>query len=99
MQTPSLCEWRVADPKEVKEPMATPNVLDTPVLTVDDVAALLKLPRESIYQMTRQRARRRHRHPLPTCRLGGHLRFRTRDVLAWIDQCAADEDAHKIRES
>jgi excisionase family DNA binding protein len=50
------------------------------LLTADDIAAWLSVPRSSVYEY----ARRQH-EPLPAVRIGRHLRFLHDDVADWID--------------
>ena len=54
------------------------------ILTVTDVAELLKCKPSSIYNMTRSRGRARYDNPLPVLRLPCGLRFRRSSVLAWL---------------
>ncbi len=49
------------------------------LLTADDVAVWLAVPRSSVYEY----ARREH-DPLPAVRIGRHLRFERDDVADWI---------------
>jgi excisionase family DNA binding protein len=56
-----------------------------PLLTADDIAAWLAVPRSSVYEYAR-----RARRPLPAVRIGRHLRFLRSDVADWI---AAQRDA------
>lgn len=53
--------------------------LDSPLLTADEVAALLAVPRSSVYEY----ARRLHA-PLPSIPIGRHRRFYRGDVEAWL---------------
>ena len=53
--------------------------LDEPLLTADEVACLLRVPRSSVYDY----ARRRHR-PLPSVAVGRHARFYRGDVELWL---------------
>jgi len=50
----------------------------TEILTVDDLAAMLKMSRGQIYEMTRARTRTgsMREHPLPVLRINGNVRFR-----------------------
>jgi excisionase family DNA binding protein len=50
-----------------------------PLLTADAVAALLSVPRSSVYEY----ARRLH-NPLPAMRVGRHVRFYRSDVETWL---------------
>jgi excisionase family DNA binding protein len=51
------------------------------LLTPEDVASLLGVPRSWIYERTRLRSTDR----LPGFRLGKYWRFRRADVLAWVE--------------
>jgi excisionase family DNA binding protein len=53
--------------------------LDEPLLTADQVARLLAVPRSSVYEY----ARRRHGR-LPSIVVGRHRRFYRSDVEAWL---------------
>jgi excisionase family DNA binding protein len=53
--------------------------LAQPLLTADDIAALLGVPRFSVYDY----ARRKH-DPLPSVGVGRRRRFIRRDVEAWV---------------
>ena len=53
--------------------------LDEPLLTANEVARLLAVPRSSVYEY----ARRRHA-PLPSIVVGRHRRFYRSDVEAWL---------------
>jgi predicted DNA-binding transcriptional regulator AlpA len=53
------------------------------ILTIDEVAALLKMSREQVYGMTRSRARERMEKPIPVLRINGNLRFRRSSIEAW----------------
>ena len=52
------------------------------LLTVEDVAKLLRVPESWIYERTRMRSAAR----IPGFRLGKYWRFREADVLAWIER-------------
>jgi predicted DNA-binding transcriptional regulator AlpA len=54
------------------------------ILTVAEVAELLKCKPSSIYNLTRIRTRTRYEHPIPVLRLPMGLRFRRSSVLAWL---------------
>jgi excisionase family DNA binding protein len=60
------------------------------ILTVDELAAMLKMSKNQIYEMTKTRTRSgsmRH-NPLPVLRINGNVRFRKSDVEAWIEKLA-----------
>jgi excisionase family DNA binding protein len=52
------------------------------LLTVRDVAELLRVPVSWVYERTRKRGQER----IPGFRLGKYWRFREADVLAWIER-------------
>ena len=53
------------------------------LLTVHEVAELLRVPVSWVYERTRRRGMER----LPHLKIGKYLRFRREDVLGWIDAC------------
>jgi excisionase family DNA binding protein len=53
--------------------------LAEPLLTAEQVAALLGVPRTSVYEYAR-----RSRDPLPAVRVGRHVRFRRTAVEHWL---------------
>lgn len=55
---------------------------DASLLTVGDVAGILRVPISWVYQRTRSRTKNR----IPGFRLGKYWRFRESDVLAWIER-------------
>lgn len=59
--------------------MTTGNI---ELLTVEDVAALLKVPPSWVYERTRRRGVER----IPGFRLGKYWRFREGDVVAWLER-------------
>jgi excisionase family DNA binding protein len=52
------------------------------LLTVEEVAALLRVPPSWVYDRTRLRTNQR----IPGFRLGKYWRFRETDVLAWLER-------------
>ncbi len=52
------------------------------LLTVDELAAVLRVPPSWVYQRTRYRGRDR----LPHIKLGKYLRFEEAAVQAWLDR-------------
>lgn len=64
-------------------PTPVEGLTDTgPLLTVVEVAKLLKVPVSWVYERTRQRSIDR----IPGFRLGKYWRFREGDVLLWIER-------------
>jgi excisionase family DNA binding protein len=59
----------------------------SPYLTIEQVAALIGVPKSFIYRRTA----RGHGDPIPHYRLGGHLRFKLDDIEAWIESHRSSE--------
>ena len=55
--------------------------LDRPLLTAEEVAALLAVPRSSVYEYARRRV-----DPLPSLLIGRHRRFDRRTVERWLGE-------------
>jgi hypothetical protein len=55
------------------------------LLTVSDLAVILKCKESSIYNLTRRRGRARYDNPVPVLRLPMGLRFRKSSILAWLE--------------
>ena len=55
---------------------------DDDLLTVSDVARLLKVPISWVYERTRRRGLDR----LPHFKLGKYLRFSERDIFTWLEK-------------
>ena len=51
------------------------------LLTVQEVAALLKVPVSWVYEHARARGKKR----LPHLKIGKYLRFRSQDIVEWLD--------------
>jgi len=60
------------------------------LLTVEEVADLLKVPVSWVYERTRKRGVDR----IPSFRLGKYWRFREADLEAWIDRQHGGGRAH-----
>ena len=58
---------------------------DNDILTVAEVAELLKCKRSSVYNLTRIRTRARYDNPIPVLGLPMGRRFRRSSVLAWLE--------------
>jgi hypothetical protein len=55
------------------------------ILTPDELAARLKVPKSWIYDQTRHRAQVRNSASLPHRRMGRYLRFIWSEVVEWLD--------------
>lgn len=55
-----------------------------PILTVDEVAVIIRCAKSSIYNLTRTRGANRYKHPIPCIKLPCGLRFRKSSVLKWL---------------
>ncbi len=60
------------------------------VLTVQEVAALLKMSKRQVYTMceTRTREGSMKENPFPMLKINGNLRFRKGDVDSWLAKLA-----------
>ena len=58
---------------------------DDLLLTVSDLALILKCKNSSVYNLTRRRGAARYDNPIPVLRLPMGLRFRKSSVLAWLE--------------
>jgi excisionase family DNA binding protein len=65
------------------------------ILTIDELAALLKMTRRQIYTMceTRTRNGAMKDHPLPVLKINGNLRFKRADVDAWLSKLTEQKAA------
>lgn len=66
----------------------------TEILTVAEVAALLKMSKGQIYEMTRARTRSgaMRENPLPVVKINGNVRFVRSDIEIWIEKLAENEE-------
>ena len=55
---------------------------DDELLTVEEVASLLRVPRSWVYEHSRPQSA----EPLPHVKLGKYLRFYKKDVLHYLDK-------------
>lgn len=62
----------------------------TDILTVDDVAALLKMTKRQVYEMTCERTRSgaMRTNPIPVLKINGNVRFRKQDIDGWLEKLA-----------
>jgi excisionase family DNA binding protein len=61
------------------------------VLTVDELAAMLKMSKGQVYELTKQRTRTgaMRENPIPVLKINGNVRFRRSDIEAWLERLAA----------
>jgi excisionase family DNA binding protein len=62
---------------------------DEDLLTVREVAEILRVPNSWVYERTRRRSRDR----IPGFRLGKYWRFRLSDIKAWVEENRHDGTA------
>jgi excisionase family DNA binding protein len=67
------------------------NAADDAVLTLEEVASLLKLEPSTVYSLTRARSKSRP-HPIPHVKIARRLRFRRSSVLAWLSDLEGSRD-------
>jgi len=72
--------------------VATEQDSGSDIMTVSDVAALLQIDRSSVRRMTKARAQRSLRHPIPFFKIHGKLlRFQRAKITAWLQQIADEK--------
>jgi predicted DNA-binding transcriptional regulator AlpA len=61
------------------------------ILTVDEVAAWLKMSTGQVYEMTRKRTRSgaMRNNPIPVLKINGNVRFIKSDIEAWVQKLVA----------
>jgi excisionase family DNA binding protein len=69
--------------------MKAANIED--ILTIAELAKILKVEPAKVYEMTRKRFGRRKGFVLPKFRVGRELRFRRQDVEEWIENSLKGE--------
>jgi predicted DNA-binding transcriptional regulator AlpA len=61
--------------------------MEQTILTIDEVSAMLRISKRSIYEYTSERGRERmKRNPFPVLRIGDRVLFVREDILAWINR-------------
>jgi Helix-turn-helix domain len=58
--------------------------VENDIMTVAEVADILRCKPSSVYNMTRKRGAARYAHPIPVIKLPCGLRFSKVSVLAWL---------------
>ena len=66
---------------------STPPYRDE-VLTILEVAALLKMTKRQVYELTRNRGQVRQDHPIPVLKINGNVRFLRSDIDRWLQKLA-----------
>ncbi len=63
------------------------------ILTVAELAAMLKMSKTQVYEMTKTRTRSgaMRDNPIPVLKINGNVRFRKSDIEAWIEKLAKRE--------
>jgi excisionase family DNA binding protein len=61
------------------------------ILTVAELAAMLKMNKRQIYEMTNRRTRSgaMRENPIPVLKINGNVRFRKSDIEDWIEKLVA----------
>lgn len=71
---------------------------DETVLTMGEVAEILKLSERQVYELTRRRSQERQEVPFPCFSLHSKaLRVRRSDLMAWIDMLATRGRASGVK--
>src|ERR1700757_1723206 len=66
--------------------------VDDELLTLDEVAQLLKVTRAQVLELTRKRTQERSDNPLPVLRFHSKmLRVRRSDFFQWVEKVAASQ--------
>jgi hypothetical protein len=66
-----------------------PSLEPSDLLTPDELAQRLKVPKSWVFEQTRERAKVRNKTPLPCIRLGKYLRFSWVQVSEWMGRNSA----------
>jgi excisionase family DNA binding protein len=64
--------------------MTTTQLRPEDLLTPEELAERLKVPKSWVFEQTRERAKIRNKVPLPCIRLGKYLRFSWQAVSEWL---------------
>jgi excisionase family DNA binding protein len=61
------------------------------ILTVAELAAMLKMNKRQVYEMTKRRTRTgsMRENPIPVLKINGNVRFRKSDIEDWIEKLVA----------
>ena len=67
--------------------MGRNNMAEQTILTITEVASLLRVSKRSVYEWTSERGRECMKaNPFPVLRINSTIRFVREDVLAWINK-------------
>lgn len=65
-----------------------PRYFESPVMTVKEVAAFLKVNPSSMYRLIKK-------HAIPCYRIGSDWRFNKEEILRWLEKLSADEKTRR----
>jgi predicted DNA-binding transcriptional regulator AlpA len=72
----------------------TQGATNMEILTVDELATMLKMTKRQVYTLTETRSRTSgsmKTHPLPAMKINGNLRFRRAAIEEWLLKVEANE--------
>lgn len=76
---------------------STDTKLDDELLTLDEVAQLLKITRPQVLELTRKRTQERSDNPLPVLRFHSKmLRVRRKDFVRWVEKLATSQGVVEV---
>ena len=75
--------------KEQQSPQQLDLFLESRYLNIEQVAAIVGVPKSFIYRRTA----RGHGDPIPHYRIGSHLRFKPDDIEEWIESHRHEPEA------
>jgi predicted DNA-binding transcriptional regulator AlpA len=58
----------------------------TEILTISDVASLLKMTKRQVYELCRERTRQTQANPIPLFRVNGNTRMLRSSIEAWVQK-------------
>jgi len=63
------------------------------ILTVAEVAAMLKISKGQVYELAKERTRtgELRGNPIPRVRIGASVRFRKSDIEEWVEKLVAHD--------
>jgi hypothetical protein len=68
------------------------------ILTMSEVAAMLKMTEKQVYELTRRRSIERMEHPFPAFNIHAKAkRVRKTDLMPWIETLAKQGRAERLR--